>query len=166
MKISELKVGQGKVDIEASVADKSSPRQFEKFGKAGKVCDVTGKDASGSIKLTLWNEQVDSVNIGDKIKVTNGYVSEFRGERQLSTGKFGKLEVVDKTTKDHGEHILTKDEEDEADALNEDLGMPEKEEEVTEDELEAAELEKPQKKPLEYDDEFDDDLDVDEEKVE
>ena len=30
-----------------------------------------------------------------KVKITNGYVSEFQGELQLTTGKFGKLEVLE-----------------------------------------------------------------------
>ncbi len=34
--------------------------------------------------------------VGDKVHITNGYVSEFQGEKQLTTGKFGKLEVVEK----------------------------------------------------------------------
>ena len=29
-----------------------------------------------------------------KIHITNGWVGEYQGELQLSTGKFGKLEVV------------------------------------------------------------------------
>ena len=41
-------------------------------------------------------QYVDKVKTGDKVKITNGFVSEFRGEKQLSTGRFGKLEVVEK----------------------------------------------------------------------
>ena len=42
----------------------------------------------------MWNEDIDKVKSGDKVKLTNGYVSEWQGELQLTTGKFGKLEVV------------------------------------------------------------------------
>jgi len=94
MKISELQAGQGKVDIEAEVVSVDEPRAFEKWGKEGKVANATIKDDSGEIKLTLWNDQIDTVKPGAKIKITNGYVSEFRGEIQLTTGKFGKLEVI------------------------------------------------------------------------
>ena len=94
MKLGELRVGQGKIDVEAEVIEKGEPRSFQKFGKEGKVCNATLKDDSGTIKLTLWNDEVDAVKIGDKVKITNGYVSEFQGEKQLSAGRFGKLEVV------------------------------------------------------------------------
>ena len=44
--------------------------------------------------LTLWNEQIEKVKIGNKIAITNGYVGEWQGEKQLTTGKFGTLEVI------------------------------------------------------------------------
>lgn len=94
MPIADLKAGQGKVDITVDITEKGDVRTFAKFGKEGRVCNATAKDASGEIKLSLWNEQVDQVNVGDKVQITNGYVSEWQGEKQLSTGKFGKLDVV------------------------------------------------------------------------
>ncbi len=96
MPIADLKAGQGKVDIIVEITEKGDARSFSKFGKEGKVCSAVGKDGSGEIKISLWNEQVDQVNVGDTIQFTNGYVSEWQGEKQLSTGRFGKLEVVGK----------------------------------------------------------------------
>ena len=96
VQIKDLEVRQGNVDIVVEVIDKGDVREFEKFGKAGKVCNATVKDETGEIKLTLWNDDVDKVNAGDKIQLTNGYVNEFQGEKQLTTGKFGKLEIVGK----------------------------------------------------------------------
>ena len=87
MNISELQPRQGNIEVVAEVVQKENPREFEKFGKVGRVCNAKIKDASGSVNLTLWNEQIDIVNIGDTVKVSNGWVSEFQGEKQLSTGK-------------------------------------------------------------------------------
>jgi replication factor A1 len=50
-------------------------------------------DETGTIKMTLWNEQIEQVNVGDVVKVDNGYVTSFRGEIQLNIGKYGKLSV-------------------------------------------------------------------------
>ena len=94
MNISELKPRQGKVDIEAEVVDKGEVRTFNKPNFSGKVCNATIKDDSGKVSLTLWNDEIDKIKVGDKIKISNGYVSEFQGEMQLSAGKFGKLEVL------------------------------------------------------------------------
>lgn len=96
MKISELKSGQGKVDIEVSVKSKADVRTFNKYGKDLKVCNAVVTDGSADITLSLWNDDCDKVNAGDTVKIINGYVSEFNGTKQLTSGKFGKLEVVGK----------------------------------------------------------------------
>jgi hypothetical protein len=91
------------------------------------------------MKLTLWNEQIEQVKVGDKVKISNGYVNEFQGELQLTTGKFGKLEVLGKSDDDEGEHILTEDEKTEEELLYENDKEPSIEESVTEDESQLAE---------------------------
>ena len=96
MAISDLQAKQGNVDVTGEVMSKETVREFEKFGKKGRVCNAMLKDDSGEIKLSLWNEQVDQVNVGDQIHISNGYVNEWQGEKQLTTGRMGKLEVVGK----------------------------------------------------------------------
>ena len=94
MTIKDLKIRQGNVDIEVDIVDVGEVREFEKFGKSGKVATAIAKDETGDIKITLWNEDIDRVKPGDKVKISNGYVSEWQGEPQLTTGKFGNLEIV------------------------------------------------------------------------
>ena len=95
MNIKDLKAGQGKADIEAVVKTKGEIRIINKYGKDLELCNATISDDSGEIALTLWNDDADKVKQGDKVKITNGYVSEFNGKLQLTSGKFGKLEVVE-----------------------------------------------------------------------
>lgn len=97
MNISELKAGATNVGIEAVVVEKSEPREVvTKYGKRLNVANVTLKDDSGRIMMSLWGKDIDGVDVGDKVRISGGYVSEFRGTPQLSTGKFGKLEVLEK----------------------------------------------------------------------
>tara|TARA_Y100000310_G_C20642560_1_gene794786 strand:+ start:1513 stop:1914 length:402 start_codon:yes stop_codon:yes gene_type:complete len=100
MEIKDIQARQGNIDVVFTIVSKDTPRTFEKFGKQGTVCNAKGKDDSGEITLTLWNEQVSEVSIGDKVHIENGWCSEYRDERQLSTGKFGKLEIVEKAAVD------------------------------------------------------------------
>jgi replication factor A1 len=93
-KISELMPKQGKVAIEASVTSISNVREFNKFGKIGRVANATLQDESGEVKLTLWNEEIDKVKAGNTIRIRNGYVNEWQGQKQLMVGRFGDLEVV------------------------------------------------------------------------
>lgn len=91
MLINDLKPKQSNFEINAEVIEKESPREFEKFGKKGKVCNAKIKDESGIIKLTLWNEEIDMIKVGDLINIKNGYVSEWNNEKQISIGKFGTM---------------------------------------------------------------------------
>ncbi|MEK6828375.1 MAG: SOSS complex subunit B family protein [Nanoarchaeota archaeon] len=100
MQIKDLKPKQGNVDIIIDVVDVGDPREFQKFGKPGKVATAIAKDETGDIKLTLWNEDIEKVNAGDKVHLTNGYVNEWQGEMQLTTGRMGKLEIIGKSDAD------------------------------------------------------------------
>jgi len=95
MKISELSVGQGKVDVEGIASNIGETRVFNKFGRELKVANAMLEDDSGKIKISLWNDEIMKVSNGKKIKIINGYCSEFQGEKQLSAGKFGKIELVE-----------------------------------------------------------------------
>jgi replication factor A1 len=94
VKISELKSGQGNVDVQGTVKELGESRSFSKFGRNLTVSNAILEDDSGSVKLSLWNDDANRFKEGDVIKITNGYVNEFKGEKQLTSGKFGKIEKV------------------------------------------------------------------------
>ena len=94
MQIKSLQPRQGKIEIVAKVVEKGDTRTISTANFSGSVANAKLQDETGTIKCTLWNDQVAQVNVGDTVKISNGYVSEYQGEMQLSTGKFGKLEVV------------------------------------------------------------------------
>ncbi len=85
-----------RVDVEAQVTEKGNAREvMSRFkDETYTVADAVIADETGSIKLTLWNEQIDQVNVNDKIKIENGYVTSFKGEIQLNAGKYGKLTIL------------------------------------------------------------------------
>lgn len=97
MQIKDITANKGNIDIIAKVIALEQPRSFNKFGKEGKVCNAKLQDESGEIKLTLWNEDISTINLGDTVHIDNGWCSEYKGEKQLSTGKLGKIEVVEKS---------------------------------------------------------------------
>ena len=84
-----------RVNVEAKVMEKGEPREvMSRFkDETYRVADTVVADETGSIKLTLWNEQIDQVNVDDTVKIENGYVTSFKGEIQLNVGKYGKLTV-------------------------------------------------------------------------
>ena len=94
MKISEITPGSSKISIEAKVVEKQAVREVNtKFGQ-NTVCETVIEDESGNIILVLWGPQANEINVGDNLKIENGFVKEWNGNMQLSVGKFGKITKV------------------------------------------------------------------------
>jgi replication factor A1 len=96
LKINELRDGMRRVDIEAKVIQKSETREVRSryTNETYRVADATIEDETGTVTLTLWNDQIDQVNEGDRVRIENGYMKSFRGELQLNSGKYGTLTVL------------------------------------------------------------------------
>src|SRR4029077_7238098 len=95
MKIAELKPGMRRVDVAGKIVDMETPRDVQtKFGP-GQVASATLQDESGTVKVTLWNENITKVAVNDTVQIENGYVDSFRGELQLNVGRYGKLAKVE-----------------------------------------------------------------------
>jgi len=95
VKISDIKDGDNEINVEGEVTEKSDAHEVRsKYGRVLMVADATLKDDSGKITLTLWNDQVRQVMVGDKIKIENGYAKTWQNILQLSTGKYGKITVI------------------------------------------------------------------------
>ncbi len=94
--IKDLHDGQKRVSVEAKIVEKGDVREVRSRFKdeTYRIVDAVVADETGSIKLTLWNEQIEQVNVGDNIKIDNGYITSFKGEIQLNVGKFGTLTIV------------------------------------------------------------------------
>ncbi len=82
------------INIRATITKKEDPRTVNyKTGGTGDVCTAVISDDTGEMKLTLWNEEIDKVKVGDTVEIANGYTSDFKGEVQLNIGKFGNMTV-------------------------------------------------------------------------
>lgn len=95
MKISEMKPGTGNVEVTGEIVNLDAPREINKMGRTLRVANATLKDASGTIVLVLWNDDIDKVQVGNTVKIVNGYINTWQDKTQLTLGKFGKMEVVE-----------------------------------------------------------------------
>ena len=94
MKVSELRPGTRSVGITVKILEISEAREVTtRRGEQSRVATAVVSDDSGTVKLNLWNEQIDQVKVNNTIAIENGYVDSFRGETQLSVGRYGKLTV-------------------------------------------------------------------------
>jgi ssDNA-binding replication factor A large subunit len=81
--------------IEAEVVQLEEPREVPKReGGTTKVRNGRLKDGTGEIALVLWGAEVDLVQQGDKVRITEGWVKDYQGRPQIGLGRSGKLEKL------------------------------------------------------------------------
>lgn len=94
-KIEDLKAGMKKVNLKARVLDVPRPKMvYTKWGTEAYISNALIADETGTIRMSLWNRQIYMVSKGDVVKIENGKVARFKGERQLRIGRSGKISVV------------------------------------------------------------------------
>ncbi len=93
-KVGELTPQSRAVNVTAKVVSKTEIREIPmgRDGSPHRVCDALVGDETGSIYLTLWDDNIEKVNPDDTVRVENGYVTLFKGNMRLNIGKYGKLE--------------------------------------------------------------------------
>jgi replication factor A1 len=95
-KIGDLKAGMKRIDLKAEVLKLSEPKMvYTRYGSTAYVSNALIKDETGSMRMSLWNQQINMVHKGDVINIKNGNVSWFSGERQLNLGRNGSLSVIE-----------------------------------------------------------------------
>jgi len=100
LKIRNLVSGLRAVDLVARVMRAFEPREFEKNGKKGRVLNLLLGDDSGTVRLSLWNDEIDSIEKekikeGDVVKISRGYVkTDNREMLEVRLGR-GSMEKTD-----------------------------------------------------------------------
>lgn len=95
MKIEEIKRGMSNISLEAKVVDISEPRDvMTRFGRRS-VADATLEDESGQITISLWQDQIQRINVGDKVSIGGAFATEFREKLQLNVPRSGKIQVIE-----------------------------------------------------------------------
>lgn len=104
--ISSIIPGMKNVDVTAKILEISPVREFKTERAEGKVANVLLADESGTIRLSLWNDELavlEQINKGDTIRI-HGFVREQPGRPagqsvELRIGKYGRIfksdEVID-----------------------------------------------------------------------
>ncbi len=93
--ISEAKNIRSDINVEGTIEDKGEPRTVNtKYGET-QVCDAYLTDGTDRIKMSLWGDDIEKVNNGDKVSIQGAYTSTFKNEVQLNVPKKnGKLEII------------------------------------------------------------------------
>ncbi len=100
LKAENVVPGMRRVDIRAKVVNITDTNTFTNSdGEEGKVRNLVLGDETGTVRMSLWNEQVDvaeKVDVGDCIEIQGAYSREDnRGNAELRIGNETQMEMLD-----------------------------------------------------------------------
>jgi len=95
LKIADIREGMSNISLEAKVIEISETRSVRtRFGRRD-VADALIKDETGEISLTLWQDQINTVKVGDRISIRGAFVTRFKEKLQVNVPRSGKIEVIE-----------------------------------------------------------------------
>ena len=97
-KVNELTPQSKRVNVLVKVVSVGEPKEIpNRFGgEAKKVAEAVVGDETGTVILSLWQDQIGTVQPGDVLSIENGYISLVQGHMRLNVGKYGKMTKSDK----------------------------------------------------------------------
>jgi replication factor A1 len=97
VKVSDLQAFSKQVNTTVKIVQKGEARETvsRQDGTTHRVLDALVGDDTGTIYMTLWDDNIDKVNEGDSVMVKNGYVRPFKGSMRLNIGRYGSLEPAE-----------------------------------------------------------------------
>jgi len=94
-KIKDLRVGMKKVNLRVKVLQIPEPNVVHtRSSIEARVANVLVGDETGTMRMSLWNEQINMVSEGDVVEIRNSKVASFKRELQLRIGRNGSLKVT------------------------------------------------------------------------
>src|SRR2546430_7553407 len=95
-KVKDLTPSTKQVNVRVKVLGLSEEREItSKFGEARKLVEAPVGDETGTVLLTLWNDQIGNVHKDETLLIDNGYVTLVRGHIRLNVGKYGTMTKSD-----------------------------------------------------------------------
>jgi replication factor A1 len=88
MKVNDLQDKTAVDDIELQILEISEAKQTS----YGPMQNAKAQDDTGTVDISFWGDQTGKYKTGDRIRISKGWCKEYRGQLQVSAGKFGKIE--------------------------------------------------------------------------
>jgi len=109
LKVKDMDVNSKNINALVKVLEVGEPKDIpSRFGDR-KVSEIKVGDETGCILMSLWNDQIGKVKVGDVISIENGYISVVRNSMRLNIGKYGKMLISEEELKDVNEELNVSD---------------------------------------------------------
>ncbi len=95
MTVEELNPEADDVEITGTITDLPRPRAVSTRYGQKKITTCVFEDDTGSIDLTLWEEEIEAVEEGAEVHITGAYVREWGDDIQLNISREGNIEMVE-----------------------------------------------------------------------
>jgi replication factor A1 len=94
LEVKDLQPYSKQVNTTVKVTSKGEEREVvsRSDGSSHRVTEFLIGDSTGSIYLTMWDDNIDKLEEGKNITIKNGYVSLFKGSMRLNIGRYGSFE--------------------------------------------------------------------------
>ncbi len=97
IKVNSLKPDFQNVNLKVKIVSIGSPRSI--FSRKGRrehlFAEAFVGDETGSVLLTLWDDQIGKFKAGDVIEIRNGYTTLYKGSLRLNPGKNGVIRKIE-----------------------------------------------------------------------
>ena len=98
IKVEKLTPSSREVNTIVKVISKSQVRNVTgRDYSVRRVADALVGDETGSVYLTLWDDNIDKVDEEATLRITNGYVNLFKGNMRLNIGKYGSYQLLEES---------------------------------------------------------------------
>jgi len=94
LRIADLKPGMREVSLEAEVVEVSEPKVITARGSERTILEAVISDGTGRMKLVLWDDKIIELRPGDKVVISGGAVTSFKGEWRLNVSRGGSIERI------------------------------------------------------------------------
>ena len=97
MKIEELKPRNKELEAIFKVVSIGEENEVvsKRDGSSHKFVEVVVGDETGTVIMTMWDDDIGKMEEGKTYKLENGYTTLFRSSIRLNSGKYGKIEEVE-----------------------------------------------------------------------
>jgi len=95
-KVEELRPGLRGINLKIKCGTKNDEKEVvsKQTGETLRVTEAIVGDESGSILMTLWNDDIDKMVSDHVYKVSNAYTTVFKTSLRLNIGKYGAFEEI------------------------------------------------------------------------
>jgi replication factor A1 len=92
-KVGELNPQTKRVNLLVKVISVGDAKEIpNRFGaEPRRVAEAVVGDETGTVILSLWQDQIGTVQADDVLEIENGYISLVQGHMRLNVGKYGKI---------------------------------------------------------------------------